>query len=126
MRRTMWRYACAMLGLAMTAFGGACSTAPAGPVLPNIIATRDLDAGVHLAGMAVGQHGDVWLATLNYGHGPSGIIHVLANGDTRRIERPESFNRAAVEGDGIAWFTVGAGASHDPPKLVRVDPSGVV
>jgi virginiamycin B lyase len=116
----------AALALATAIAGAACSSAPSGPVLPNVVATHDLDAGVHLAGIAIGKHGDVWLSTINYGNGPSGIIHVLASGDAQRIERPESFNRVAVDPSGVAWFTVGAGASHARPKLVRVDPSGRV
>jgi virginiamycin B lyase len=118
----------ALAGLASAAAAAcvACVSAPTGPALPGVIATRVLDSGVHVAGLAVGKSGDVWLATLNYGNGPSGLIHILPNGDMRRISRAESFNRVAIDGGDVAWFTVGVGASHAQPRLVRVDAAGDV
>lgn len=110
--------------LACILFAVACSARPAGPQLPNILSIRELDAGVHVAGLAVGSAGDVWLATLNYGNGPSGIIHIRADGAVTSIARIESFNRVAIDGNGIAWFTVGAGSAGQQPQLVRVDGSG--
>jgi virginiamycin B lyase len=104
----------------------ACTAGPTGTPLPGVVSTRDLDPGLHVAGMAIGKNGDVWLATLNYGNGPSGLVHISAGGETQRITRAESFNGVAVDASEVAWFTVGTGASHEQPKLVRVDSSGHV
>jgi streptogramin lyase len=85
---------------------------------------RELDSGVHVAGLAVGPSGDVWIAALNYGNGPSGIFEIGADDSVRRFSRVESFNRVAVDRSDIAWLTVGAGASGQQPKLVRIDRAG--
>ena len=92
--------------------------------LPHILVERDLDAGTSVAGLAIGPRGEVWLATVNYGNGPSGVVEAAPHGELRRFPRIESFNRVAVDAHGIAWFTVGAGSSGQQPKLVRLDHSG--
>lgn len=114
------------VALVVVTLCAACSTRTGAPALPGVVSDRELEAGVHVAGLAVGPKGDVWLATLNYGSGPAGVIRVLAGGELRRFSRPESFNRVAVDANDIAWFTVGAGASGQQPKLVRVDQSGAM
>ena len=102
----------------------ACSPRIHAPTLPGAVSVHELDADVHVAGLAVGPGGDAWLATLNYGNGPAGVIRVDKTGVMRRFSRPESFNRVAVDSKDVAWFTVGAGASGEQPKIVRVDHAG--
>jgi virginiamycin B lyase len=120
----------AMLLLAATPavilWSAGCSTThrAGAPPLQGIVGRRDLDSAVHVTGLAVGPAGDVWLATLNYGSGPSGIIRIQANGIVQKFTRPESFNRIAVDARGIAWSTVGTGASHQQPILLRIDGLG--
>jgi streptogramin lyase len=77
-----------------------------------------------VAGLAVGPSHDVWIAALNYGNGPSGVIEIRRDGSIRRFPRIESFNRVAVDRSDVAWLTVGAGSSGQQPKLVRIDPAG--
>ena len=101
-----------------------CARSSNAPSLPHLLNERDLDPGTYVAGLAVGPHGEVWLATVNYGNGPSGIVEVGPRGDVRRYTRKESFNRVAVDAHGVAWFTVGAGSSGQQPKLVQLDLRG--
>lgn len=107
--------------LAVTALHLACAPRVNAPPLPGVMRAQDLGSGVHVAGLAVGPAGEVWLAVLNYGNGPSGAMEVRPSAAPRQYSRIESFNRVAVDRNGIAWFTVGAGASGQQPKLVRVD-----
>jgi streptogramin lyase len=101
-----------------------CATKPAGPALAHVLAIEDLESGIHVAGLAVGPAGDLWIATLNYGNGPSGVIVRRAGGSFQRFSRVESFNGVAVDRSDAAWLTVGAGASGQQPKLVRIDRAG--
>src|SRR6202140_1321862 len=107
---------------------GACAQRSelAGTPVPGLIGTTELDAGAHVTGLAVADNGDVWLATTNYGNGPSGAIRVQANGAVKRFPRIESFNRVAIDSAGSAWFTVGAGSAGQQPKIVRIERTGRV
>lgn len=115
-----------LCALAFALAAGACAPESSAPPLPQVIAIRELDAGVHVAGVAIGPNGDVWLATLNYGSGPSGVIRLRGDGTIQRFPRAESFNRVAVDPHGVAWLTVGAGSSGQQPKLVRIDGAGAI
>jgi streptogramin lyase len=112
------------MALAMCLLVTGCTQPASAPPLPHVVGQLALDSGVHVAGLAVSPAGSVWIAALNYGSGPSGAIEILVNGQERRFQRIESFNRGAVDAAGTAWFTVGAGASGQQPKLVRVSPAG--
>ncbi len=104
---------------------GAHTGAGAAP-LRGVISSTELDAGEHVTGLAVGAGGVAWLATINYGNGPSGLIRVKPSGEVKRFTRIESFNRVAVDAAGAAWFTAGAGSAGQQPKIVRVEPSGTM
>ncbi|HXW76680.1 MAG TPA: hypothetical protein VEJ20_04645 [Candidatus Eremiobacteraceae bacterium] len=118
------RFACAAaLGIAF-ALAAACSTQAPGPVLRGIIATRQLDVDVHVAGIAVAEDGDLWLATINYGDGPAGALLVRRGGTSERFSSSSTFNRVAIDAHGVAWFTAGVGTAHEQPSLTRVDASG--
>jgi virginiamycin B lyase len=118
-----YRALCAVITV-IAALCVGCARHSNAPSVPHVLVERDLDSGTNVAGLAVGPGGEVWLATLNYGNGPSGVVEAPPNGDLRRFPRLESFNRVAVDAHGIAWFTVGAGSSGQQPKLVRLDHTG--
>ena len=102
----------------------ACSSPASGPPLRGVKNVRVLEAGVHVAAIAAAPSGDIWLATLNYGNGPSGVVLITPGGELKRFTRIESFNGVAVDAADIAWFTVGAGSAGQQPKLVRIDTAG--
>ena len=116
----------ALAALVLAFFGCSAQNGSGAAPLPGVIKTIELDAGVQIDGIAIGRDGDVWLAATNYGNNPAGVFRVRPHGEVDHIARIESVNRAAVDADGIAWFTIGAGSSGQQPKLLRIDKAGSV
>ena len=66
------------------------------------------DAGAHVTGLAVADNGDVWLATTNYGNGPSGAI---------RVEDPHPEERDGDPGDDVGAEDGAASVSRVTARL---------